>query len=66
MKLLILGIDGATFDLILPWAEAGHLPNLANLMETGVRSTLNSTLPPVTSPEILASSKTVLAIWCGL
>jgi predicted AlkP superfamily phosphohydrolase/phosphomutase len=50
MKLLILGIDGATFDLVLPWVKEGHLPNLARLMEEGVHSTLDSTLPPVTSP----------------
>lgn len=50
MKLLIIGIDGATFDLIKPWAEAGHLPNLARLMDNGVHAPLASTLPPVTSP----------------
>ncbi len=50
MKLLILGIDGATFDLILPWVEAGHLPNLARLIQDGVHADLASTLPPVTSP----------------
>ena len=50
MKLLIIGFDGATFDLIRPWAEAGHLPNLARLMADGVHGELVSTLPPVTSP----------------
>ena len=50
MRLLIIGIDGATFDLIRPWAEAGHLPNLARLMQGGVQAELTSTLPPVTSP----------------
>ena len=50
MKLLIIGIDGATFDLIKPWSEAGHLPNLTRLMDNGVHANLASTLPPVTSP----------------
>ncbi|MFN2256472.1 MAG: alkaline phosphatase family protein [Candidatus Promineifilaceae bacterium] len=50
MKLLIIGFDGATFDLIRPWAREGHLPNLARIMETGVHGDLLSTLPPVTSP----------------
>lgn len=50
MKLLILGLDGATFDLIRPWAAAGHLPNLNRLMQEGVQANLASTLPPVTSP----------------
>ena len=50
MKLLIVGIDGATFDLVRPWAEAGHLPHLKQLMDGGVHANLASTLPPVTSP----------------
>ncbi|MEM7115955.1 MAG: alkaline phosphatase family protein [Chloroflexota bacterium] len=50
MKLLIIGFDGATFDLIRPWAESGHLPNLGALMANGTHSDLASTLPPVTSP----------------
>jgi predicted AlkP superfamily phosphohydrolase/phosphomutase len=49
-KLLIFGLDGATFDLIRPWAAQGHLPNLKRLIEGGVSGDLNSTLPPVTSP----------------
>ncbi len=49
-KLLIIGFDGATFDLICPWAEQGYLPNLAQLMQNGVHGHLRSTLPPVTSP----------------
>jgi predicted AlkP superfamily phosphohydrolase/phosphomutase len=50
MSLLIIGFDGATFDLIRPWAAEGHLPNLARLMAEGVTADLASTLPPVTSP----------------
>ncbi len=50
MKALIVGIDGATFDLLRPWAEQGHLPNLARLMAGGVSADLSSTMPPVTSP----------------
>lgn len=49
-RLLVIGIDGATFDLIEPWAEAGDLPNLKRLMAEGVHTPLASTLPPVTSP----------------
>ena len=49
-KLLIIGLDGATFDLIKPWAAQGKLPTLAKLMQTGVTGNLESTLPPVTSP----------------
>jgi len=49
-RVLVIGIDGGTFDLIYPWAEAGDLPNLARLMAEGVHGPLESTLPPVTSP----------------
>ena len=50
MTLLIIGFDGATFDLIKPWARDGYLPHLAGLMGDGVTADLASTLPPVTSP----------------
>jgi predicted AlkP superfamily phosphohydrolase/phosphomutase len=49
-KLIIIGLDGATFDLIKPWAAQGKLPALAQLIQTGVHGELESTLPPVTSP----------------
>jgi predicted AlkP superfamily phosphohydrolase/phosphomutase len=50
MRVLVVGLDGATFDLIRPWAAAGHLPTLARLMQEGFHGELMSTLPPVTSP----------------
>ena len=50
MKLLIIGIDGATLDLILPWVESEHLPTIGRLIKSGVHGDLASTLPPVTSP----------------
>ncbi len=49
-RVLVIGIDGGTFDLIQPWAEAGDLPNLARLMAEGAHGALESTLPPVTAP----------------
>lgn len=49
-RVLVIGIDGATFDLLSPWAEKGDLPNLARLMSEGAHGPLESTLPPVTSP----------------
>ena len=49
-RVLVIGIDGATFDLIKPWAEAGDLPNLARMMSEGIHSPLESTIPPVTAP----------------
>jgi predicted AlkP superfamily phosphohydrolase/phosphomutase len=49
-RVLVIGIDGGTFDLLQPWADEGHLPNLARLMDEGSTGLLESTLPPVTSP----------------
>jgi predicted AlkP superfamily phosphohydrolase/phosphomutase len=41
-RVLIIGLDAATFDLIEPWAAEGRLPNLASLMEGGVYGDLLS------------------------
>ena len=49
-RVLIIGLDGATFDLIRPWAAQGKLPHLQNLMEGGTWAPLESTRPPMTSP----------------
>jgi predicted AlkP superfamily phosphohydrolase/phosphomutase len=49
-RVLILGLDGATFDLIEPWAAAGSLPHLARLMAGGAWGRLRSTVPPATFP----------------
>jgi len=49
-RLLIIGLDGATFDLIDPWIAQGRLPHMASLMERGLRGTLRSTFPPATFP----------------
>ncbi|HEX3600073.1 MAG TPA: alkaline phosphatase family protein, partial [Lacipirellulaceae bacterium] len=45
---LIVGLDGATFDLMLPWIDAGFLPNLGRLLSGGAWSRLESTIPPIT------------------
>ncbi|HXF60005.1 MAG TPA: DUF2304 family protein [Caldilineaceae bacterium] len=49
-KVLVIGLDGATFDLIKPWAAAGYLPTLQRLMLEGAHGTLRSTVPPMTGP----------------
>jgi len=49
-RVLIVGLDGATFDLIEPWAGVGHLPHLAHLMGQGASGRLRSTVPPATFP----------------
>jgi predicted AlkP superfamily phosphohydrolase/phosphomutase len=47
-KLLVIGLDGATFDLILPWVKAGKLPALKRLIQDGISGPLESTYPPLT------------------
>lgn len=49
-RVLIVGWDGATFDLITPWAKAGYLPITARLLAEGARRTLNSTIPTLSPP----------------
>jgi predicted AlkP superfamily phosphohydrolase/phosphomutase len=48
-KVLIIGIDGATFDLIKPWAEEGKLPTFKGLLDEGAHGDLKSTFPPLTA-----------------
>ncbi|MHA2248686.1 MAG: alkaline phosphatase family protein [Candidatus Hodarchaeales archaeon] len=49
-RVVVIGLDGATFDLIRPWATEGKLPTFARLMDKGTWGNLASTVPPVTSP----------------
>lgn len=48
MNLLVIGLDGMTFDVINPLVEMGRLPNIARLVREGVHSTLLSTVPSIT------------------
>ena len=49
-RVLVLGLDGATFDLIEPWLQAGDMPCLSRLYRSGVHGRLRSVIPPL-SPE---------------
>jgi predicted AlkP superfamily phosphohydrolase/phosphomutase len=48
--MIVLGLDGATFDLVGPWADAGELPTFSRLFEESVSGPLESTVPEVTVP----------------
>ena len=48
-KVLVIGLDGATFDLLGPWIEEGWLPNLSRLIREGASGGLKSTSPPISS-----------------
>ncbi|MGQ9730633.1 MAG: alkaline phosphatase family protein [Candidatus Zipacnadales bacterium] len=47
-RVLVIGLDGATFDVIEPWVRAGHLPNIKRLMAEGTWGPLHSTIHPLT------------------
>ncbi len=47
-RVVVIALDGATFDLIEPWAAAGYLPHLRTLLEHGAWARLESTQPPIT------------------
>jgi predicted AlkP superfamily phosphohydrolase/phosphomutase len=47
MKVLVLGLDGATWDILDPLISEGHLPNLARLRRTGASGGLDSIFPPL-------------------
>ncbi len=49
-KVIVIGLDGATWDLIKPWADEGKLPAFKKLMEKGAWGKLESTTPAVTFP----------------
>jgi predicted AlkP superfamily phosphohydrolase/phosphomutase len=47
---LLIGLDGATFDILDPLMDEGVMPVLRDLIGTGVRATLESTVPALTPP----------------
>ena len=49
-KVLLIGLDGATFDVLDPLMAEGVMPALQRLIGSGVRATLRSTVPALTPP----------------
>ena len=47
MKVFVLGLDRATWDILKPLADGGTLPTIARLMQAGASGTLNSIFPPL-------------------
>lgn len=48
-KVVVVGLDGASLDLIRPWAEAGELPVLGRLLREGAAGPLRSVVHPYTA-----------------
>ncbi|MXR19086.1 alkaline phosphatase family protein [Halobacterium bonnevillei] len=53
---VVVGLDGAHFELIQPWIAEGKLPNIERAIKSGIATDLESVLPPVTSPNWKAYS----------
>lgn len=50
MKVLMIGLDGATFTLLDPMVKQGVMPFLGSVLREGVRANLMSTRNPLTPP----------------
>ncbi|MHA1294590.1 MAG: alkaline phosphatase family protein [Promethearchaeota archaeon] len=46
-NIILIGLDGATWDLIKPWVNEGKLPSFKRLMDYGSYDVLKSTIPPL-------------------
>ena len=49
-RVVVVGIDAASWNLLEPWIRDGVLPNLKLLVEGGAYGPLESTYPFITSP----------------
>jgi predicted AlkP superfamily phosphohydrolase/phosphomutase len=48
-KLLVIGLDGASFNVLDHLSEKGFLPHIAKLVRGGARADLETTFPPITA-----------------
>jgi len=49
-RVVVVGIDGAPWELVDRFIASGSLPNIQRLIENGASGDLVSTIPPVTAP----------------
>ena len=49
-KAIVIGLDGATWELLRILLDKGLLPSLQGIVRDGIESTLSSTLPPASAP----------------
>lgn len=49
-RILVVGLDGATFDLINLWVAQGLLPTFQRLLAEGAHGPLRTITPPLTGP----------------
>ena len=49
-RVILIGIDGATPQLLYPWIKDGKLPNFQKMKQNGSWGKLKSTIPPFSAP----------------
>ena len=59
-RLMLIGLDGATWTVLNPMRERGLMPNLDALLERSAYGPLTSTIPPMTS-----AAWTTMMTGCG-
>ena len=47
-KVMVIGLDGATWDLLDIWIKKDELPNIGEIAKNGVKGNLRTTIPPIT------------------
>ena len=47
-RVLVIGLDGATFDILSPLMAEGRMPKMAEAVAGGASGILRSTVPPIT------------------
>ena len=47
-KVIVIGLDGATWKLLDDWIRKNELPTLSEIARCGVKGNLRTTIPPVT------------------
>lgn len=71
-KTAVIGLDGATFQILKAYTEQGIMPNIKAFMDEGVSADLLSTIPPITGPAWAAfmtgkdPSKTGIYDWMSI
>ena len=49
-RVIVLGLDGASLNILDTFARQGIMPNIKRVMDHGVTGPLSSVIPPVTGP----------------
>ncbi|MHA1362067.1 MAG: alkaline phosphatase family protein [Candidatus Freyarchaeota archaeon] len=53
-KIIVIGLDGATWEVLIPLVKKNKLPVLKKLLKYSAYGSLESTIPPVTGPSWLS------------